>query len=161
MSTHALRTSEPPAGLRALRYADLGVLALALPVFVLADLPLLGYAIAAAAWLVQRAIQVLTTRRAAAATDPRTIVGITAASMIGRGWLMALAIFGTWLATRDDDAGLAAAVLVLALFTVYFTGQAILRPFESTPGRAPGATPAADPAAGGMTGTPSGKENPR
>ena len=161
MSTHASRTSEPPAGLRALAYADLGLLLLALPVFLLAELPLLGYAIAAVAWIVQRAIQVLTTRRAAAASDPRTLVGITAASMIGRGWLMALAIFGTWLATRDDDAGLAAAVLVLALFTVYFTGQAILRPFEMPLARSRAGASPADPGADGMTGTPSGKEHHR
>jgi hypothetical protein len=48
--------------------------------------------------------------------------------MIGRGWLVALTIFGVGLI--DNDAGLAAAVLVIALFTVYFTMQMILRPFE-------------------------------
>ena len=130
MSTHALRTSDgPPAGLRAFRYADLVVLALALPVFVLGDLPLIGYATAAVAWLFQRGIQILTTRAAKRSTDPRTLVGITAASMIGRGWFVAFAVFGAGLAGESED-GLAAAVLVLALFTLYFTANAILRPFD-------------------------------
>jgi hypothetical protein len=112
------------------RLLDLVVLALALPIFVLAGLPLAGYAAAAGAWLVQRAIQVTLERRAKASDDPRTIVGLTAGSMIGRGWLVALTIFGVGVAV-DREAGLSAAVLVIVLFTVYFTVTMILRPFEA------------------------------
>ena len=50
-----------------LRYADLALLALALPVFVLADLPLVGYAAIAAAWLVQHAMLAWADRASAAA----------------------------------------------------------------------------------------------
>ena len=39
--------------------------------------------------------------------------------MIARGWFCALAIFGVGLA-EGDEAGLSAALLVIALFTVYF-----------------------------------------
>jgi hypothetical protein len=112
----------------AVRYLDLVLLAIALPVFVLAGLPMLGYAAGAAAWLVQRAVQVALNRRAAAADDPRTVVGIAAGSMIGRGWLVALTIFAAGMA--DEDAGLAAAVLVIVLFTAYFTVSMIMRPFQ-------------------------------
>ena len=51
----------------AVRYADLILLALALPIFVLADLPLLGYAVAAVAWLAQHGCLNLPKRSAAAA----------------------------------------------------------------------------------------------
>jgi len=112
------------------RLLDLVVLALALPIFVLAGLPLAGYAAAAGAWLVQRAIQVTLERRAKASDDPRTVVGLTAGSMIGRGWLVALTIFGVGVAV-DREAGLSAAVLVIVLFTVYFTTSMIVRPFEA------------------------------
>ena len=112
----------------ALRYIDLVLLALALPVFVAADLPMLGYAAGAAAWIVQRAIQLFLNRKAAAADDPRKVVAIVAGSMIGRGWLVALTIFAAGL--EDNDAGLAAAVLVIVLFTAYFTVSMIMRPFE-------------------------------
>jgi hypothetical protein len=112
------------------RLLDLVVLALALPVFVVAGLPLAGYAAAAGAWLVQRAIQVTLERRARASDDPRTVVGLTAGSMIGRGWLVALTIFGVGVAV-DREAGLSAAVLVIVLFTVYFTVSMILRPFDA------------------------------
>jgi hypothetical protein len=94
--------------------------------------PLLGYAAAAFAWLAQRAINDFTTRRASASDDPKTVVGLTAGSMIGRGWLVALTIFGAYLIAGSDDAvGLAAAVLVVVLFTAYFTVNLILRPFEN------------------------------
>jgi hypothetical protein len=112
----------------ALRYLDIVILVLALPVFLAGDLPMLGYAAAAAAWLVQRALQVVLTRKAMAADDPRTVAGIVTGSMIGRGWLVALTIFAAGL--QENDAGLAAAVLVIVLFTAYFTVSMILRPFE-------------------------------
>jgi hypothetical protein len=112
-----------------IRYLDLVLLALALPVFLAAGLPMLGYAAGAGAWLVQRAIQIALTRKAAASDDPRTVVGITAGSMIGRAWLVALTIFAAGL--NDEDAGLAAAVLVILLFTAYFTVSMIMRPFDT------------------------------
>jgi hypothetical protein len=119
----------------AVRYLDLVLLALALPVFVVAGLPMLGYAAGAAAWLAQRALQVWLNRRAAASDDPRTVVGIAAGSMIGRGWLVALTIFAAGLS--DEDAGLAAAVLVIVLFTAYFTVSMIMRPFDTDTSRQP------------------------
>jgi hypothetical protein len=112
----------------ALRYLDIVILILALPIFLAADLPMLGYAAAAVAWLVQRAIQIVLNRKAAATDDLRKVAGITVGSMIGRGWLVALTILAAGLG--DNDAGLAAAVLVIVLFTAYFTVSMILRPFE-------------------------------
>jgi hypothetical protein len=117
------------------RYLDLVVLVVALPIFILADFPLSGYAVGAGAWIVQRAVQLVLLARAARAEDPRTLVGITAASMIGRGWACAIAIFLVGI-LDSDEAGLAAAVLVIALFTVYFTVQMLLRPFDEALRRA-------------------------
>jgi hypothetical protein len=119
----------------AIRYLDLVLLALALPVFLLGGLPMLGYAAGAAAWLVQRGVQFLLNRKAVAADDPRTTVGIAAGSMIGRGWLVALTIFAAGL--KDEDAGLASAVLVIVLFTAYFTVSMIMRPFDIENSRQP------------------------
>lgn len=112
----------------AIKNLDLVLLVLALPVFLLAGLPMLGYAAGAGAWLAQRAIQVVLNRRAAASDDPRVVVGITVGSMIGRGWLVALTIFAVGLS--ENDAGLSAAVLIIVLFTAYFTVSMIMRPFE-------------------------------
>jgi hypothetical protein len=126
-SQHVLRTSEDPLTL--LRYLDLVVLVLALPLFVFAGLPLLGYAAAAAAWLAQRGIREFLNRKARASDDPRTVAGLLAGSMIIRGWLAALAIFGVGLA--DRDAGLSGAVLVIALFTIFLSVEMVTRPFEA------------------------------
>ena len=112
-----------------LRYLDLVALVLALPLFIVADFPMAGYVVGAGAWLIQRAVQLLVLRRVAAAKDPRTIVGLTAGSMIARGWFCAIAIFLVGI-IDSNDAGLAAALLVVALFTVYFAVGMILRPFD-------------------------------
>ncbi|CAB4942701.1 unannotated protein [freshwater metagenome] len=113
-----------------LRHIDLAVLALALPVFLVAGWPMLGYGAGAVAWLGQRALQHWTTAKADATDDPKKVAGIMTGSLIGRGWLAALVIFGAGMI--ENDAGLAAAVLVVVLFTVYFTASMILRPFERT-----------------------------
>jgi hypothetical protein len=111
------------------RYLDLLLVALALPVFLAAGLPLAGWAVGGGAWVAQRGLQEYLDRRASASKDPRTVVGLLAGSMIARGWLVAIAVFLVGLS--DNEAGLAAAVLVIALFTVYFTMRMILRPFDT------------------------------
>jgi hypothetical protein len=118
-----------------LRYLDLIVLALALPVFAAAGWPMLGYAAGAVAWLLQRGIREWLNHKAAATDDPRRVAGYMTGSMIGRGWLVALIIFGTGMI--ENDAGLAAAVLVVVLFTVLFTVSMVLRPFEQAPRELP------------------------
>jgi hypothetical protein len=110
------------------RWLDLVVLAAALPVFLVGDLPIAGYLAGGGAWVVQRLLQVYFARRATASEDPRTIVGFTAASMIIRGWLVAMSIFLVGLS--NNEAGLAAALLVISLFTIYFAMQFALRPME-------------------------------
>ena len=114
--------------LRMMRYLDLALLALALPIFIAADLPLLGWAGAAFGWLTQRGVQVLIENRARASDDPRTVAGLLTGSMIARGWIVAGSIFVVGLSERE--AGLSAAILSITLFTFYFTGQLIGRPFE-------------------------------
>lgn len=111
------------------RYADLGLLALALPIFLVAGWPMIGYAAAAAAWIAQHAILVYSERRSAAALregDRRTALGAVAAATLGRAWLVAAAILVTGLAADRED-GLAAAILCAALVTAHLGGQAIGR----------------------------------
>lgn len=128
-SAVALATADPSASMPFVRYADMVVLALALPVFLAAGFPMLGYAAAAAAWIVQRVLQQRLDRAARGSEDLRRVAGITAGSMIGRGWLTALTIFAAGL--KENDAGLAAALLVVILFTTYFTVTLVLRPLDT------------------------------
>jgi uncharacterized membrane protein YkgB len=118
------------------KYVDLLVLAAAFAVFLLGGFPLLGYAVAAASWLVQRAIQAFATKRAAAelaAGNRQKAMGIVAATTLGRVWLMATAVLLVGLAERE--AGLSAAILVLVLFTVSFAAQGFSHLFGEPEGQ--------------------------
>jgi hypothetical protein len=128
LTTHALKASDPMS-LRVLRYLDLVVLAIALPIFIAADLPLLGWAGVTGAWIAQRGIQAAINARARRADNPGTVAGLLTGSMIARGWLVAGTIFVVGLSERE--AGLAGAILAITAFTLYFMGQMLARPFES------------------------------
>jgi hypothetical protein len=133
LSTLALEGSEasrtsgrPPL---ALRYADIGLLILALPAFILAGLPMLGYAALAVAWLVQHALYAYAERSAAASLksgDRRRALGTIGFATLGRVWVVTGTILAVGLLGERED-GLAAAVLALALVTVHFATLAAAR----------------------------------
>jgi hypothetical protein len=114
-----------------LRNLDLALLALALPVFLVAGLPLLGYATGLVIWLMWRTIGAYAERKARDTDDLGRMAAITTGSMIGRGWLMGLTLIAVGI-SAGDDVGLSAAVLCVVLFTVSFTTRLVLRPFEGT-----------------------------
>jgi hypothetical protein len=112
----------------AVGYADLALLVLALPLFLLAGWPLAGYAVGAGVWLAQRGLQIAASRRVRVAEgrgDRRGALGIMAGSTLARVWLIALAVLLVGLEERE--AGLAAALLSAALFTVYLGAQFAIR----------------------------------
>ena len=139
--------------MNALRHIDLLVLAAALPVFLIAGFPMLGYLVGAIAYVVQKLIKDRAEGRArqiasrsvglqqdqkAAVADMRKVAGLTAGSMIGRGWFTALAIFGGYFAAgQDDSVGLAAALLVVVCFSAYLSTALALRPLATTPTELP------------------------
>ena len=85
------------------KYVDLFALAAALVVFVVADLPMVGFAAGAGAWLAQRGIQVLAARRASEALangNRQKAMGMIAATTLGRVWLMATVVLVVGLARR-------------------------------------------------------------
>jgi hypothetical protein len=114
--------------MRILRNLDLFILALALPAFVAADLPLLGWGAATGAWLAARGIQALAERRAAASGDRQVALGARAATLIGRLYLVGLTVLGAGIVERE--AGLTAGVLSVIVFTVYFATMFIVKPLE-------------------------------
>jgi hypothetical protein len=123
MSSVALRTSEQPLAL--LRYLDVVLVVAALPFVALAGLPLLGYGVGAAAWILQRAAGVALERQAAKTTEIRRQVALNLAGTLGRAWIVGGAILAVGLAGERED-GLMAAVLVFVAFTVYFALSLIL-----------------------------------
>ena len=116
------------------KHVDLVVLAAALAVFLVAGLPLAGFAFAAGSWLLQRGIQVLANRRADEALragNRQRAMGLMAGTTLGRVWLMITAALLAGLI--DDQAGLAAAALLAVLFTISFAAQGLAHLFATQP----------------------------
>lgn len=98
---------------------DLILLVLALPVFVFAGFDLVGYAVAAVVWAAQRLVQLWAERKAAsdlAAGKRTSAMGAVAATSLARPWFMAAVVLVTCII--DREVGLAAAALLVLLFTV-------------------------------------------
>ena len=128
MSTHAIETSEARSAGGVLRWLDLVVLALALPIFLAAGV-LVGWLIVGAVWLALRALPGYLKRRALA-TDPRRGTLLLAMGMMARVWVLAIAIFAAGMVERE--AGLGAALLSIVLVTVNLVGVMVRGPFEGT-----------------------------
>jgi hypothetical protein len=146
MAADALGTSDStPMSVRLMRNVDVVVLPLALILFIAAGWPVVGWLTGAGAWAVQRGINELAVRRAEKAQDVRTRVGLLAGSMILRGWVVAGIIVAVGLG--NSDAGLSAAVLFLAVFTLQLTMTMAIRPYDTPAGAAVAAAPQAEAAA--------------
>lgn len=112
-----------------LKFADLALIAIALPVFLIADLPLLGWLGAAIGWCGQRAIQFALEAKASQTEDPKGFFRLMAGSLIGRSWFLVISIFTVGLIERE--AGLTAAVLSVIVFTLYLAITVVNRPTNS------------------------------
>lgn len=125
MTAHAVATPEGSgeAGflLTLLRSLDLLVLALALPLFVVAGFPLLGWAGVAVAWVAQRWIVATLKRRAIATGSRNAVMRAIAWSMMIRLALVTSSV--VFVGIADRDAGLPAAVLAALLFSVALGAQ--------------------------------------
>lgn len=115
--------------LAVIRYLDVWLLLLAAPFVVLLGAPVLGFAVGALAWILQRVAAVAIERRAARADDVKTALGLNMGSLVLRAWLIGLTILAVGLIAERED-GLTAGITVLVAFTVYFATSLILRPLE-------------------------------
>jgi uncharacterized membrane protein YkgB len=116
------------------KYVDLVVIAASLAVFIIGDLPMLGFAAGAGVWLVQRGIQMLAERRAnreLLAGNRQRAMATVGVSTLGRVGLMAAAVLAAGIVERE--AGLTSAILVAVLFTVSFAAQGISHLFHEEP----------------------------
>jgi uncharacterized oligopeptide transporter (OPT) family protein len=118
---------------RLMRNVDVVAFPVALVLFLATGITIVGWLTGAAAWAVQRGIDELARYKAERAEDVRTRVGLLAGSMILRGWVVAGIIVAVGIG--NSDAGLAAAVLFLAVFTLQLTMTMAIRPYETPPPR--------------------------
>jgi hypothetical protein len=113
------------------RWLDVVLVVLAAPFVILTGLPVLGYAVGATAWILNRLIGVFVERTASRQEDVRRAVGLNLGALIARSWLVGLTILAVGLAGERED-GLTAAILILAAFTLYFVSSLLLRSLERT-----------------------------
>ncbi len=121
-------TSEPserPVFL--LEYLDVVLLVLGAPIMIAIGVSATGYAIGAGAWIVLRAVGVVLERASALHRDARTEVGTRLGYMLGRLFLLALAVIVAR-TSGGRDAGLAALGVVVFAFTVQLFISAVNRP---------------------------------
>lgn len=113
------------AGAVLLRLPDFLLLGVALPIFVLADWPLAGWIAAAVTWTIQAVVIFKMEQKALAATEPRHQVGLVVGGSLLRAWIAAAAILVTYL-IAGNTAGLGCALLLIALFSVYFANKLLV-----------------------------------
>jgi hypothetical protein len=115
-----------------LRYLDLVLLVVALPVFIAAGFPMAGYLAIVGLWAVIYGVELVSNRAiegAVARRDRRAAMGWLGATGLARAWIVALGVLIIGL-TAGKDAGLAAAVLAVILFTAHLGARILLRVTE-------------------------------
>ncbi len=107
-------------------YLDVALVVLAAPIMLLIGVSAVGYGAGAGAWLVLRVVGVAV-EKAAEAAEPRTQISIRMGYMLGRLFLLALAVILAR-SSSGQGAGLAALGVVVVAFTVQLMTAALNRP---------------------------------
>ena len=110
------------------RYLDVVLVILAAPFVWLMGGPMLGYVVGAGAWLVTRVLGVLIERQARG-KEIKTQIALNFGVLMGRVWVVGIAILIVGRTAERED-GLAAALVALVAFTIYLATSMVLRPSE-------------------------------
>jgi hypothetical protein len=110
-----------------LRYFDVAVLVIAAPIMLLIGVPAGGYLVGAGAWIVLRAIGVGIEHAASSASEATQQVGLRLAYMLGRLFLLAIAVIVARQAF-GRDAGITALAVIVFAFTVQLAISPFVRP---------------------------------
>jgi hypothetical protein len=117
----------PESPLAPLAYLDVVLVVVAAPIMLLIGVPALGYGVGAGAWLILRVAGIGIERFLGTASDPRTQISTRMGYMLGRLFLLALAVVVARTSGSKND-GLAALVVIVVAFTVQLATSAVTRP---------------------------------
>jgi hypothetical protein len=115
----------------ALRYIDLVLLWLTVPLALALGAPTLGLLLAAVVWTVQRFIALAVDRRARRRETVREAIGLNMATMMARQWLLATTVVVAGVGIGRED-GVAAAAVLLVAFTISLAATLLLRALSRT-----------------------------
>jgi len=130
LSLNASATYERGAGaepVTLLRYFDVVVIVLAAPILLLIGVPAVGYGVGAGSWILLRGVGVGVERFAAATSQPNREISARLGYLLGRLFVLALAIV---LVRRDAgrDDGLTALLVIVFAFTAELIISIATRP---------------------------------
>ncbi|MFZ0088617.1 MAG: hypothetical protein WAL63_03860 [Solirubrobacteraceae bacterium] len=110
-----------------LSYFDVLLLVVAAPIMILIGVPASGYGIGAGAWIALRAIGVGVERYARTVPEFNRTIGVRLAYMMGRIFLLAIAVI---LVRKSfgEDAGIACLAVIVFAFTIQLAISAVTRP---------------------------------
>ena len=100
-----------------LSYLDVVLLLVAAPIMLLIGVPVVGYLVGAGAWIVLRAVGVAVERLIGATHDPQREVGLRLGYLLGRLFLLAIAVILVRNGSGRND-GLTALLVIVFAFTV-------------------------------------------
>jgi hypothetical protein len=128
MSLSASAGSHSPV--TALAYLDVVIVALATPIVLLMGVPAAGYLVGAGAWIVLRVVGVGVERLAPSLGDQNREVSVRLAYLLGRLFLLAIAVI---LVRQGSgrDAGLTALLVIVFAFTTQLVLSIANRPSSS------------------------------
>jgi hypothetical protein len=115
----------------ALRYIDLVLLWLTVPLALALGAPTVGLLLAAVVWTVQRFVALAVDRRARRRETVREAIGLNMATMMVRQWLLAGTVVVAGVGVGREDGVTAAAVLLVA-FTISLAATLLLRALSRT-----------------------------
>jgi len=110
-----------------LAYLDVVVLVVAAPIMLLIGVPAVGYLVGAGAWFVLRAVGVAVDRAVDATDDPRREASLRLAYLLGRLFMLAIAVILVRNGAGRDD-GLTALLVIVFAFTVQLVLSVLNRP---------------------------------
>jgi hypothetical protein len=117
----------PETPIAALRYFDVVVLVVAAPVLLLIGAPALGYLVGAGSWIGLRAVGVGVDRLSSSAMPSSRELSLKLAYMLGRLFLLALAVIFVRNQAGQSD-GLAALCVIVFAFTAQLAMSFVTRP---------------------------------
>jgi hypothetical protein len=125
----------------ALRYIDLVLLWLTVPLALALGAPQLGLLLAAVVWTVQRLVALEVDRRAQQRESVREAIGLNLATMFARMWLVCATVVVAGVGGERQD-GVAAAAVLLVAFTISLVATLVARALTHTDPRPGAPTPA-------------------
>ena len=110
----------------ALRYIDLVLLWLTVPLALALGAPPLGLLVGAVVWTVQRLVALAVDRVARERESVRAAIGLNMATMMVRMWLVGTAVVVAGVGGERED-GVAAAAVLLVAFTISLVATLVTR----------------------------------